>query len=236
MVVALGPGRFYGSSLPRPRFYADVKFNDERVDPLVPVMDPFLSWAKEAHWSMGGVNFNRHRLQGRIEGSIKKLREQQEKTQRTTPVPSVRPKPMISKPRVSGRKPLHLAPPDSVSSGGDDDEEVVASGQGKSEFRVSSSPCRSGDSKRKRVRRLGEEFDRIAAEQLKGHPREDAGGVASRTRRRRSVAEEVEVDEREATCAAPNRKLSNQVEGKKRKEVDGGVPRRTSPRKKQQSS
>ncbi|CAL9098454.1 unnamed protein product [Musa textilis] len=231
MVVALGPGRFYGSSLPRPRFYADVKFNGERVDPPVPVMDPFLSWAKEAHWSMGGLNFNRHRLQGRIEGSIKKLRAQQEKIQRRTPVLSVRPKPMISKPRVAGRKPLHLASPDSVSSGGDD-EEVVASEKGKSEFKISFSPGRSGDGKRKRVRRLGEEFDRIAAEQLKG-PREDAGGVASRARRR-SVTEEVEVDEGDATSAPPNRKRSNQVGGKKRKEVDGGVPR-TSPRKKQSS-
>lgn len=234
MVVALGPGRFYGSSLPRPRFYADVKFNDERVDPPVPVMDPFLSWAKEAHWSMGGLNFNRHRLQGRIEGSIKKLRAQQEKIQRKTPGLSVRPKPMISEPRVAGRKPLHLASPDSVSSGGDDDEGVVASEQGKSEFKVSPSPGRSGDGKRKRVRRLGEEFDRIAAEQLKG-PREDSGGVASRTRRRRSVTEEVEVDEGDATSASPNRKRSNQVEGKKRKEVDGAVPKRTSPRKKQSS-
>ncbi|KAJ6763856.1 hypothetical protein OIU79_024406 [Salix purpurea] len=63
-----------GSTLPRPRIYTDVKHSVERVDPPVPVMDPFLSWANEAHWSMGGLNFNRLRYQGRIEGNTDKLR------------------------------------------------------------------------------------------------------------------------------------------------------------------
>ncbi|OIT02821.1 hypothetical protein A4A49_20938 [Nicotiana attenuata] len=71
MIEALEPAKFYGSSLPRPRFY---KPNEERVDPLVSVIDPLMSWAEEAHWSMGGVSFTRHRLQGRIEGNIEKLR------------------------------------------------------------------------------------------------------------------------------------------------------------------
>lgn len=53
--------------------------NPERVDPPVSVMDPFLSWANEAHWSMGGLSFKRLRLQGRIEGSVAKLRKQREK-------------------------------------------------------------------------------------------------------------------------------------------------------------
>nr|GMD85826.1 protein pxr1-like [Ipomoea batatas] len=79
MVVALGPGKFYGKSLPRPRIYTDVKFNEERVDPPVPVFDPLMSWAEEAHWSMGGLSFKRHRLQGRIEGNISKLRAEHEK-------------------------------------------------------------------------------------------------------------------------------------------------------------
>uniref|UniRef100_A0A5B7C9V3 Uncharacterized protein n=1 Tax=Davidia involucrata TaxID=16924 RepID=A0A5B7C9V3_DAVIN len=78
MVVALGPGKFYGSSLPRPRIYTDVQLNDQRVDPPVPVLDPLMSWAEEAHWSMGGLSFKRHRLQGRIEGSINKLRAERE--------------------------------------------------------------------------------------------------------------------------------------------------------------
>ncbi|XP_019169631.1 PREDICTED: uncharacterized protein LOC109165359 [Ipomoea nil] len=79
MVVALGPGKFYGKSLPRPRIYTDVKFNEERVDPPVPVFDPLMSWAEEAHWSMGGLSFKRHRLQGRIEGNISKIRAEHEK-------------------------------------------------------------------------------------------------------------------------------------------------------------
>ncbi|KAG9456916.1 hypothetical protein H6P81_001424 [Aristolochia fimbriata] len=82
MVVPLGLGKFYGSSLPRPRFYSDVKLNEERVDPPLPVMEPFLSWAREAHWSMGGLNFKRVRLQGKIEGNISKLRKISDKADR----------------------------------------------------------------------------------------------------------------------------------------------------------
>ncbi|XP_060201899.1 uncharacterized protein LOC132630331 [Lycium barbarum] len=80
MVVALGPGKFYGSSLPRPRFYTNP--DHERVDPPVSVLDPFLSWAEEAHWSMGGLSFKRLRLQGRIEGNINKLRSEREKIEK----------------------------------------------------------------------------------------------------------------------------------------------------------
>ncbi|XP_054790607.1 uncharacterized protein LOC129296035 [Prosopis cineraria] len=79
MVVSLGPGKFYGTSLPRPRIYNDVKFNDHRVDPPVPVADPFMSWANEAHWSMGGLSLKRLRLQGKIEGNVNKLRAEREK-------------------------------------------------------------------------------------------------------------------------------------------------------------
>ncbi|CAN1123732.1 hypothetical protein LINPERPRIM_LOCUS3386 [Linum perenne] len=79
MVVALGPGKFYGSSLPRPRFYNNVNSNSEHVDPPVSVMDPLLSWAREAHWSMGGLNTERVRFQGRIEGNVDKLRKFREK-------------------------------------------------------------------------------------------------------------------------------------------------------------
>ncbi|KAG6392086.1 hypothetical protein SASPL_146295 [Salvia splendens] len=60
MVVPLGSGKFYGSSLSRLRFYTDVKLNSERVDPPPSVTDPLMSWAREAHWSMGGLNVKRH--------------------------------------------------------------------------------------------------------------------------------------------------------------------------------
>lgn len=79
MVLPLRPARFYGSSLPRPFIYGDVKFNSERVDPPLGVTEPFMSWAKDAHWSMGGINLKRKRMQGKIEGSVKKLRGEEEK-------------------------------------------------------------------------------------------------------------------------------------------------------------
>ncbi|KAE8660908.1 Glycosyl hydrolase superfamily protein [Hibiscus syriacus] len=85
MVVPLGPGKFCGSSLPRPRIYTDTKFSSERIDPPVPVLDPLLSWADEAHWSMGGRSFKRFRLQGRIEGNIKRLKAQRENFPKETP-------------------------------------------------------------------------------------------------------------------------------------------------------
>ncbi|XVF01997.1 hypothetical protein REPUB_Repub04eG0138300 [Reevesia pubescens] len=85
MVVPLGPGKFYGSSLPRPRIHTETKFNSERIDPPVPVLDPLLSWANEAHWSMGGLSFKRLRLQGRIEGNVKRLKAQRKKLLKDSP-------------------------------------------------------------------------------------------------------------------------------------------------------
>ncbi|CAI0461017.1 unnamed protein product [Linum tenue] len=79
MVVALRPANFYGSSLPRPRFFDHTNDVTERVDPPVSVMDPLLSWAQEAHWSMGDLNTQRFRLQGRIEGNVDRLRKFREK-------------------------------------------------------------------------------------------------------------------------------------------------------------
>ncbi|XP_071701218.1 uncharacterized protein [Rutidosis leptorrhynchoides] len=97
MVVSLGPGKFYGSSLPRPRIYTDIKYNSDRVDPPVPVLDPLMSWAEEAHWSMGGLSFHRHRLQGRIEGNVEKLRNQIEKTIKQNETLSPKLKKFVSK-------------------------------------------------------------------------------------------------------------------------------------------
>ncbi|XP_057806179.1 uncharacterized protein LOC131021106 [Salvia miltiorrhiza] len=100
MVVALGPGKFYGSSLPRPRFYTDVKFNEERVDPPPSVTDPLMAWAEEAHWSMGGLNVKRHRLQGRIEGNVESLRVQREQIFKRSPIPNK----SVKKPAASRRQ------------------------------------------------------------------------------------------------------------------------------------
>ncbi|KAM7503456.1 hypothetical protein LguiB_002360 [Lonicera macranthoides] len=149
MVVALGPGKFYGGSLPRPRYYTDVKFNDERVDPPVPVLDSFLSWANEAHWSMGGLNVKRHRLQGRIEGSVKKLRAEHEKSEKglappgtvrsASPSPSPPPAPVA----VKRRRVLGLI---------DDDEE--------DEERENRSEEREIGRRRRPARKLWDEFDK----------------------------------------------------------------------------
>lgn len=152
MVVALGPGKFYGSSLPRPRFYTDVKLNDERVDPPPSVMDPLMSWADEAHWSMGGLSFKRYRLQGRIEGNVNKLRAQREKMfnkshnsavshsekskNGRTPSPSPPPAPMANK----RRRVVGLV---------DEEEEGLGSGS---------------EIKRGAVRKLGDDFERVARE------------------------------------------------------------------------
>jgi hypothetical protein len=57
MVVALGPDRFYGSGLRRPRFYPG-----DRVDPPASITDPLLDWACKAHWSMGGFDVKNLRL------------------------------------------------------------------------------------------------------------------------------------------------------------------------------
>ncbi|GMP94749.1 hypothetical protein CsSME_00044080 [Camellia sinensis var. sinensis] len=80
MVVTQGPGKFYGSSLPRPRIYTDIKFNDDWVDPLSLVTDPLMAWADEAHWSMDGLSFKRLRLrlQGRIEGNVTKFHDDED--------------------------------------------------------------------------------------------------------------------------------------------------------------
>ncbi|KAK4761166.1 hypothetical protein SAY87_006059 [Trapa incisa] len=110
MVAPLGPGKFYGSSLPRPRFYTDVKHNTERVDPPVSVLDPLLSWATDAHWTMGGLSFNRLRLQGRIEGNVEKLRIQRQKLAKKHARSSV--SPISGKGRRASTK---KAPPSSLS-------------------------------------------------------------------------------------------------------------------------
>ncbi|RVX09428.1 hypothetical protein CK203_015273 [Vitis vinifera] len=193
MVVPLGPAKFYGGSLPRPRIYTDVKFNSSRVDPPVPVLDPFLSWAEEAHWSMGGLNFKRHRLQGRIEGSIKKLRAERERLMRkakrvakgSPPSIAVKIDDSVGGERLSPSSPCVSPPPAPVAvkrrrfvvddDEEDDEEELV---------------------RRKLARKLGDDFDKVAPENVKGKGLSSAdsaktgGGpvnsVATRTRSRRS--------------------------------------------------
>ncbi|XP_020229461.1 uncharacterized protein LOC109810413 isoform X2 [Cajanus cajan] len=165
MALSLGPGKFYGTSLPRPRIYTDVKFNDHRVDPPTPVNEPLMSWAEEAHWSMGGLSSKRLRLQGKIEGNVQKLRSQREKSQAQaqaqSPTPSPPPDLRGSK-RVASPSP----PPAPVVAKHrrfmdliEEDEVVVGKGR--------------------LVKKLGDEFDRVASEK----ERSDATPFKTRTRR-----------------------------------------------------
>ncbi|KAL3647096.1 hypothetical protein CASFOL_008064 [Castilleja foliolosa] len=183
MVIALGPGKFYGSSLPRPRFYTDVKFNDERVDPPSSVMDPLMAWAEEAHWSMGGLNFKRHRLQGRIEGNIQRLRTQREQTfkkaQTKHKSDKASPAPRSDKDKKSTRvseTPSPQPPPVAIKRRRvvglvDSEEEVVVLKKGP-------------------VRKLGDDFERVARESGMENSSDGQSGdsVAARTRGKKNEA------------------------------------------------
>ncbi|OAY68398.1 uncharacterized protein LOC109727021 [Ananas comosus] len=207
MVVALGPGRFYGSGLPRPRFYSDVKLGGARVDPPRPVMDPLLSWAHEAHWSMGGLSFVRRRLQGRIEGSVSKLRRRLQRR---------------SSPRKAPQKSLPVLDSDYDDSS-DSQEEVGGEVVKDVTFDDDDEEESDADKRRgRRKRKLGDEFDRIAGAQV-------AGGIGRRTRSRRA---EVEIGET-SLVPPPSPTYTVSEKGKrKQKKVDAGVVRRTSLRKK----
>ncbi|XP_028189805.1 uncharacterized protein LOC114376086 [Glycine soja] len=152
MVVALGPGKFYGTSLPRPRIYTDVKFNDHRVDPPVPVNDPLMSWAEEAHWSMGGLSFKRLRLQGKIEGNVERLRSQREKIQARSPSPPAR-----SDLRRSKRAASPLTPPAPVMTKRRRYMDLIQEEEKEEEQEVVVRRSRL-------VKKLGDDFDRVALE------------------------------------------------------------------------
>ncbi|XP_062007615.1 uncharacterized protein LOC133724783 [Rosa rugosa] len=196
------PAKFYGSSLPRPRIYTDVKFNDERVDPPVAVMDPFLAWANEAHWSMGGLSFKRLRLQGRIEGHVGKLRAEREKTedrkQKSKRASSDSPP---SAPVATKRRRFLALIDEDEDEEEEEDLEVV---RGK-----------------RLVKKLADEFDRVADAEEET--------VASRTRSRKlEVDDGIETETRTVMQVAKEvNKLS--LKGKKLKKRKSKVPR-TSPR------
>ncbi|KAL0001941.1 hypothetical protein SO802_015722 [Lithocarpus litseifolius] len=223
MVVPLGPGKFYGSSLPRPRIYTDVKYSDERVDPPVPVLDPFMSWANEAHWSMGGLSFTRLRFQGRIEGSVTKLRAERErmlkKEAKSPDSPNESGSNRLMKPVLGSDSPppapiatkrrRYLA---MIEEEEEEEEEVVVV------------------KKRRLVKKLGDDFDKVAMESernKKVEPKKDSGlGSGSVAMKTRSRVEE-EVGERVNKSNSKGKKLkggSRQPSGVK----SGNI--RTSPR------
>jgi hypothetical protein len=87
----LNPVRFYGSHLPRPRIYCDVKFNDARVDPPAGVNAALLEWAGNVPWRQGGTAVKRKRLQGKVEGRMNKLRNMEESDEEEEELPAKKP-------------------------------------------------------------------------------------------------------------------------------------------------
>ncbi|XP_021722626.1 G patch domain-containing protein 4-like [Chenopodium quinoa] len=231
MVVPLRPARFYGRSLPRPRFYTDVKFSDERVDPPIPVLDPLMSWASEAHWSMGGLCLNRLRLQGKIEGNVEKLRKQREKSFKikikNSPLKGVDSPPPapISKKR---RRRVKVVDDEEDVDVDDDDEEDEEEEEIEMEIRKAK---RNGGMKKRRrlVRKLGDDFE-LVADANRRAPLKDVsngggvseGGVALLTRSRRSMVLNEEEDE------GGYDKKSSKSEKAKEKDVVSITPKKMS--------
>ncbi|KAF0902449.1 hypothetical protein E2562_016276 [Oryza meyeriana var. granulata] len=232
MVVALGPGRFYGSSLPRPRFFA----GGDRVDPPVPVTDPLLAWAHEAHWSMGGLSSKRLRLQGRIEGSIDKLRRRARRDARAA-----------AKARAAGLKPDSLA---ALGSDDDDSDEEAEAQERILKREVIDEPSESESeeeqeeneeeeeealatiaaaAKRKRARKLSDEFDRVATLQDgEAKKQKPAAATSARTSPRRKAAEVAPTPAAAAPArASPRRKATEAAPA-----PAAVTPARASPRRK----
>ncbi|MED6185667.1 hypothetical protein PIB30_059303, partial [Stylosanthes scabra] len=252
MVASLGPGKFYGTSLPRPHVYTDVKFNNYRVDPPLSVTDPLVSWANEAHWSMGGLSFKRLHLQGKIEGNVDTLRAQLETfshsgPQAPNPPPHFKPtlsrikRPATDSPRPP---PAPIAPKRRrftarIEENEENEEETEEEVRVKPKSKAKDSRRGVG---RRLVKKLGDDFDRVASENesadvadnldLNAIPNDELNSVAPgerRSRRRLMKAGEAvtnKVVDESNTSPEPKGKRSG--EGEKSPNSSNRV--RTSPR------
>ncbi|KAG6511557.1 hypothetical protein ZIOFF_029629 [Zingiber officinale] len=108
---------------------------------------------------MGGLSFSRHRHKGCIEGYIKKLLTKQEKIPWRTASSSTTP--TISKLRAAIGKIFHTS---TLIHQRETVKKPQKDSNAKSGVQSSTGPT---EKKRKRVRRLGKEFDRIATKLLK---------------------------------------------------------------------
>lgn len=219
------PAKFYGSSLPRPRIYTDVKFSEERVDQPVPVLDPLLSWANEAHWSMGGLSFKRLRLQGRIEGHVGKLRAEREKTEdRKQKLANSSSKGSNSKRASSDSPPsapIATKRRRFLALIDEDDEDLGGGGEVGKEKRL--------------VKKLADEFDRVAMDgesRSTRRPGLGLGGGSEETVASRTRSRKLEVEDETETVMQVVKEVNNlSLKGKKlkSKRKSKGKPR-TSPR------
>ncbi|ONI16989.1 hypothetical protein PRUPE_3G132500 [Prunus persica] len=239
------PVKFYGHSLPRPRIYTDVKFNDHRVDPPVAVLDPLLWWANEAHWSMGGLSFKRIRLQGRIEGNVGKLRVQREKTERKRQKLEKSANGSASNQSNSKRAASDSPPPAPIATKrrrfldliDEDDEDGNDADEVEHEVEAVKG--------KRLVKNLADAFDKVAMEGEGGNslsPSKGLGGesegIATRTRSRRSEEDEaaetvLKVAEEVNKLSFKDKKLKGKSKGKENKQQTGSSNvngTRTSPR------
>ncbi|KAI4333959.1 hypothetical protein L6164_018705 [Bauhinia variegata] len=258
MVVSLGPGKFYGTSLPRPRIYNDVKFNDERVDPPVPVTDPFMSWASEAHWSMGGLSFKRLRLMGKIEGNVNKLRAEREKLfknqkRSVTALASSDLRASKDKNVSKSERPSSISPPPAPVASkrrkfmaliDDDDDEDTEESSEEEEVRLQT---KNRGVRRRLVKKLGDDFDRVASERtdlsdtanhnemgspLKGSNSKSESMVLRTRNRRSQKTDSVDVPKVVHTSNTKEKTLKTGKESKSQVETSPGSANgvRTSPR------
>ncbi|CAL5200397.1 unnamed protein product [Lathyrus oleraceus] len=181
------PVRFYGSSLPRPRIHVNSDGSD-RVDPPLSVTGPLMSWAEEAHWSMGGLSFKRLRLMGKIEGNVEKLRTQREKefnayslAHTKSPSSDLRRSKGSASPSPS---PSPSPPPAPFASKRRRLETLLE--EEEEEVRVSDPVSRG----RRLVKKLGDDFDRVASPEKKRSTEvvvSDSVAAPVKTQRRRLV-------------------------------------------------
>ncbi|CAI8592598.1 unnamed protein product [Vicia faba] len=153
------PVRFYGSSLPRPRIHVNSDGSD-RVDPPLSVTGPLMSWAEEAHWSMGGLSFKRLRLMGKIVGNVEELRTQREKEFNAYSLSHAK-SPSSDVPRSKGSpspSPPSPSPPPAPFASKRRRLETLLEEE-EEEVRVPSPVTRG----RRLVKKLGDDFDRVAS-------------------------------------------------------------------------
>lgn len=145
---------------------------------------------------MGGLNFKRLRLQGRIEGSVSKLRAERERFEKKNEI-------LVGSSSGSGstgskikRVASDSPPPAPIATKRrrfmaliDEDED--SSGQEEEDEEGVDVAARHGVRRRRLVKKLGDDFDRVASEteKRKSSPLMDLGngseGVALRTRSRK---------------------------------------------------
>ncbi|XP_058773896.1 uncharacterized protein LOC131648130 [Vicia villosa] len=217
------PVRFYGSSLPRPRIHVNSDGSD-RVDPPLSVTGPLMSWAEEAHWSMGGLSFKRLRLMGKIEGNVEKLRTQREKEFNAYSLAHTKsPSSDLRRSKGSPSPSRSRSPPPAPFASKRRRLETLLEEEEEEEVRVSSPVTRG----RRLVKKLGDDFDRVASPEKKRAAEvvvADSVDAPVKTRSRRLV----KIGEAVKKVVEEKKKLKKKVSEEEEKSPVSGI--RVSPR------